>query len=286
MASIGLIAIVDAICKSYTVDLHAIQLVWGYFIGIVLFSGGYFACIGVRLPTLITTRRRRLQIIRPAFLVASISFLFVGLTYLPIAESTAIGFTAPLFITALSVPLLKERVGIHRWAAVIIGLLGVLIIVRPGGGLWHWASSMVLIGTVFFSLFQIVTRMLATTENPHTTLLHTSIGGLFWISLAVPFVWQPASPEHWIVFLTTGSMGAMAHILMIAAFNRGEASLIAPFNYSKMIWSVILGYLMFGAIPSLNMWVGTAIIVGAGAYVLYREKPGPGRPTREMGSAT
>ncbi len=270
IASIGLIALVDAICKAYTDELHAVQLVWGYFVGIVLTVSVYFVLAGARPVALVATNRIPMQFVRPGCLVASITFLFVGLTYLPIAEATAIGFTAPLFITMLSVPILKERVGLHRWAAVVIGLLGVLIVVRPGGGLWHWASLMVLIGTVFFSLFQIVTRILAMTEKPDTTLFYTSIGGMFWISLTVPFFWLPPTGEHWIIFLLTGAMGALAHLCMIAAFNRGEASLLAPFNYTKMIWSVVLGYVMFDTVPGANTWIGTTVIVAAGGYVLYR----------------
>ena len=270
IASIGLIALVDAICKAYTDELHAVQLVWGYFVGIVLTVSVYFVLAGARPAALVATNRIPMQFVRPGCLVASITFLFVGLTYLPIAEATAIGFTAPLFITMLSVPILKERVGLHRWAAVVIGLLGVLIVVRPGGGLWHWASLMVLIGTVFFSLFQIVTRILAMTEKPDTTLFYTSIGGMFWISLTVPFFWLPPTGEHWIIFLLTGAMGALAHLCMIAAFNRGEASLLAPFNYTKMIWSVALGYVMFDTVPGANTWIGTTVIVAAGGYVLYR----------------
>ena len=270
VAAIGLIAVVDAICKAYTDEMHAVQLVWGYFVAIVLVVGCYFTLTGPRPPALLATSRFRLQLLRPAFLVASITTLYIGLTYLPFAEATAIGFSAPLFITALSGPILKERVGIHRWSAVVVGLLGVLIIVRPGGGLWHWASVMPLVGAFFFACFQLTTRALAATENPHTTLFYTSTGGLFWISLLVPFFWTPPGFEHWIVFLSTGTMGALAHVCMIAAFNRGEASLLAPFNYSKMIWSVVLGYFIFDAVPGTNMWIGTLIIIAAGGYVLYR----------------
>jgi drug/metabolite transporter (DMT)-like permease len=271
-AAILLIALVDGICKIYTADLHAVQLVWGYFVGINLTLAVYFAIRREQLSALLETRRRGLQFARPAFLAGSITSLFIGLTYLPIAETTAIGFTAPLFITALSVPVLKERVGLHRWAAVVIGLAGVLIIIRPGGGLWHWASVMPLIGAVFFAGFQLVTRVLAATERTHVTLFHTGVGGLLWTSLMVPFFWVPPSTTHWAVFLGTGAMGALAHLCMISAFNRAEASLLAPHNYTKIIWVSILGYVLFGDVPSLNMWAGTAVIVLAGVYVLYRER--------------
>jgi drug/metabolite transporter (DMT)-like permease len=272
MTAIFLISVVDTVCKVFTKDLHSIQLVWGYFVGINLTLWVFFLFKGEKFSNLRRTERPLLQIIRPAFLVCSISSLFIGLTYLPIAEATVIGFVAPLFITALSVPILKEHVDIHRWSAVAIGLVGVIIIIRPGGDLWHLASVMPLLGALFFALFQIITRLLAATERTHTTLFYTGLGGLAWSSLIVPFVWVTPSITHIFVFLSTGAMGAMAHLCMISAFDRAEASLLAPYNYTKLIWVSVLGYLIFNDVPSLDMWIGAIIIVSAGFYVLYREK--------------
>ena len=272
MTAIFLISVVDTVCKVFTKDLHSIQLVWGYFVGINLTLWVFFLFKGEKFSNLRRTERPLLQIIRPAFLVCSISSLFIGLTYLPIAEATVIGFVAPLFITALSVPILKESVDIHRWSAVAIGLVGVIIIIRPGGDLWHLASVMPLLGALFFALFQIITRLLAATERTHTTLFCTGLGGLAWSSLIVPFVWVTPSITHIFVFLSTGAMGAMAHLCMISAFDRAEASLLAPYNYTKLIWVSVLGYLIFNDVPSLDMWIGAIIIVSAGFYVLYREK--------------
>ena len=272
MTAIFLISVVDTVCKVFTKDLHSIQLVWGYFVGINLTLWVFFLFKGAKFSNLRRTERPLLQIIRPAFLVCSISSLFIGLTYLPIAEATVIGFVAPLFITALSVPILKESVDIHRWSAVAIGLVGVIIIIRPGGDLWHLASVMPLLGALFFALFQIITRLLAATERTHTTLFYTGLGGLAWSSLIVPFVWVTPSITHIFVFLSTGAMGAMAHLCMISAFDRAEASLLAPYNYTKLIWVSVLGYLIFDDVPSLDMWIGAIIIVSAGFYVLYRER--------------
>ncbi len=270
--AIFFISVVDTICKSFTKELHAIQLVWGYFVGINLVLWIVFFLKGKKLAELRKTNRLQLQIFRPALLVCSISSLFVGLTYLPIAEATAIGFVAPLFITALSVPILKEKVGIHRWSAVIVGLIGVIIIIRPGSDLWHFASIMPLLGAIFFALFQILTRLLSITENTYTTLFFTGLGGLIWSSIIVPFVWVSPSQTHIIIFLLTGVLGALAHLCMISAFDRTEASLLAPYNYTKLIWVAILGYLIFDDIPSHNMWIGAAVIVSAGFYIIYRER--------------
>ena len=197
--------------------------------------------------------------------------LFVGLTYLPLTDATAIGFMAPLFITALSVVLLKEQVGFHRWLAVVVGLIGVAIIVRPGGGVWHWAAIMPLIGAVCFALYQIITRMMTASESTYTILFYTGLGGVFWSTLVVIFFWRKPQPEHWLVFFATGILGAAAHLCLIEAFRWAQASLIAPFNYIKLIFVAILGYLLFDDVPTLNTLVGSAVIIVAGCYVLYRE---------------
>ena len=272
ITAIFFISVVDTICKLFTKELHAIQIVWGYFLGINLTLWIFFFLKGKKLSNLRTTDRPILQILRPAFLVCSISSLFIGLTYLPLAEATAIGFVAPLFITVLSVPILKEKVGIHRWAAVVVGLIGVLIIIRPGSDFWHFISIMPLLGALFFALFQILTRLLSGTEKTHTTLFYTGLGGLFWSSLIVPFVWVIPSQIHVLVFLATGTLGALAHLCMINAFDFAEASLLAPYNYTKLLWVAVFGYLVFGDIPSFEMWIGSGIIASAGLYVLYRER--------------
>ena len=272
VAAILLISIVDTICKIFTTELHSLQLVWGYILGINLTLWIFFYHRRERITNLVKTDRIVVQLMRPAFLAASITSLFLGLTYLPIAEATTIGFTAPLFITALSGPILREKVGIHRWLAVVLGLIGVLVIVRPGGELWHWASLMPFVGAMFFAVFQIITRLLSKTEKTNTTLFYTGLGGFFWTSIIVPFVWITPSLLHWTVFLLTGAMGAVAHLCMISAFNRAEASLLAPFNYTKLLWVSVLGFLIFGDVPSFNMWVGATIIVAAGIYILYRER--------------
>jgi drug/metabolite transporter (DMT)-like permease len=284
LAAIGLISLVDTACKFYTDELHAVMLVWGYFVGITIFVAGYF--LGRGQFALLQSGRPMLQIVRPGFLVASIASLFVSLTYLPIAEATAIGFTGPLFITALSVPFLGERVGWHRWLAVTVGLAGVLVIVRPGGAVWHWSAGMALLGALCFALFQLITRRLANDERHQTTLLYTSIGGTAWASLIVPFFWTTPTVGHWVMFVIIGAMGAGAHFCMIQAFSRAQASLLAPFNYSKLIWVVILGYLVFDDLPGLDTMIGSAVIAVAGLYVLYREGRNPAPALEGTGSKT
>ncbi|MEQ9640866.1 MAG: DMT family transporter [Alphaproteobacteria bacterium] len=272
LASIGFITVVDTIAKLKTADLHPLHIVWGYFFGISLTLGTY-AMIRRRTGFVATMRTRRLPLhmARTLAMMTSIGMLFIALQWLPLADCTAINFTSPLFITALSVPMLGERVGPHRWAAVAIGLAGVLLIVQPGSNLAQWAALLPLAGAFFFALYQLTTRVLSSTEPTFRTLMYTGVGGLFWCSLLVPFFWRPMELADWGLFVFIGLLGAAAHLCLISAFGLAEASLLAPFNYSKIIWATIAGYLVFGELPTLNTLAGAAIIAAAGLYVLWRE---------------
>ena len=271
LSSIGLITIVDVAAKYLTADLHAVQLVWGYFLGIFVHLLG-FLLIRRRRGSL-HTRRPVLQLVRSALLVASIACLFVGLTYLPITEATAISFMSPLFIVVLSVPLLGERVDAHRWIAVLIGLAGVLVIIRPGGGIAHWAAFMPLISAIAFACYQIATRILVASDSTFTILFYTGFGGFFWTCLIVPFFWTTPTAVHWLSFILLGGLGVAAHFCLIKAFELAQASLLAPFNYSKLVWATLLGYVVFADLPSLNTLAGCALIIASGLYIVLRERP-------------
>ena len=271
LASIGFITVVDTTAKFFTTELHGVQLVWGYFVGIAVSVFSYMAARRIPMRRTLRARRPVLQVLRAGALACSISLLFIGLTYLPIADATVLNFMAPLFITALSGPMLGERVGPHRWFAVVLGLCGVIFMMRPGSDLYHWASVLTLLGAVSFAVFQIMTRMVSQRDTTVTTLSYTALGGLFWTSLAVPFFWTQPTGVHLLVFLGTGVLGFLAHLCMISALTRAQASLLAPFNYSKLVWAALAGYIVFGDVPGLDTLLGSAAIIGGGLYVVYRE---------------
>jgi drug/metabolite transporter (DMT)-like permease len=283
LGAIGFITVVDTAAKYMTADLPPLELVWGYFLGIFVCLLGLAASKGGSLPRLLTTRRPLLHLGRTGLLVLSISLLFVALKYMSLADATAISFTSPLFITLLAIPILGERVDRARWLAVIAGLVGVLVIVRPGSGLASWISMLPLLGAVSFAAFQIVTRMLASTENTFATLFYTGAGGLAWSSLALPFIWVTPEPKYLLAFMIQGALGVGAHLCMIKAFALAEASLLAPFNYSKLIWAAATGYIVFGDIPSLNTLVGATIIALAGLFMMLHERRQNRRSNPEHG---
>ena len=272
VTSNGLTATVDAAAKYMSANLHGLQIVWGYSLVITVLVLGYAAVRPGSLRRALATRRPMLQLGRGAMLFITISMLFVALAHMPLADAIAISFAAPLFITVLAVPLLSERVGAHRIGAVLAGLAGVAIVMRPGAGVFEWAALLALASALFFALFQIATRVLAATEPPFTTLLYTGIGALICSSLAVPFFWAPISAFELAVFVVIGGLGVGAHTCMIRAYAFTQASFLAPFNYAKLLWAVALGYLVFGDVPQLHVIAGSVIIVASGLYVLYRER--------------
>ena len=270
----GLTATVDTAAKYMSPSLHGVQVVWGYSLAITVLVLGYAAIRPEPLRRAFATRRPLLQLGRGAMLFATISMLFMALAYLPLADVIAISFAAPLFITLLAVPLLSERVGAHRITAVVVGLAGVAIVMRPGAGVFEWAALLALASAVFFALFQLTTRVLAATEPPFTTLLYMGIGSLACSSLAVPFFWAPISAFEAAVFVIIGALGVAAHVCMIRAYEFTQASFLAPFNYAKLLWAVALGYAIFGDVPQLNVIAGSVVIITSGLYVLYRERTG------------
>ena len=268
----GLTAVVDAAAKFMSPSLHGVQVTWGYSLGITVLALAHAAVRSAPLRLAFATRRPVLQIGRGALLSVTISMLFMALAYLPLADVIAISFAAPLFITVLAAPLLRERIGVHRVAAVVVGLAGVAIVMRPGAGVFEWAALLALVSALFFAFFQITTRVLAATESPFTTLLYTGTGAFLCSSLVVPFVWAPPSLFEIALFAVISGLGAGAHVCMIRAYAFTQASFLAPFNYAKLLFAVAIGYVVFGDVPQLHVVAGSAVIVASGLYVLYRER--------------
>jgi drug/metabolite transporter (DMT)-like permease len=212
-----------------------------------------------------------MHLVRAGCLIASIGTLFLSLTYVPLVDATAVMFMSPLFVNLLAGPLLGERVGLHRWLGIFAGLVGIVIIVQPQGTGFDWPILLAVAAAVFFALFQILTRSLAATESTLTTLFYTGFGGALCSSMLVPFVWQPLSFKHASIFLGLGALGVGAHFAYIKAFQHAEASFLAPFTYSKILWTTALGYLLFHHLPGSSVLVGAALIIGGGIYVFWRE---------------
>ena len=267
----ALTAIINAVAKVYSDEMHAFQVTWGYFLAMTVYILVFAAMKRIPLRKLYNSQRVGLHMLRSATIVTSICSLFLGLAYLQMADTIAITFASPFIITVLSIPVLGEKVGLHRWSAVLVGLVGVLIVIKPSGSM-HWAVVMPAISAFAFASFQIITRKLSSTEPTLVALFYTGAGSLLWSSLIVGFVWIPLTPAFVAMFFGIGLLGVAAHFMMIRAAEGAPVSLLAPFNYTKLIWATILGYYLFGHIPGLHVLTGTVIIVCSGLYVLWREQ--------------
>jgi drug/metabolite transporter (DMT)-like permease len=213
---------------------------------------------------LVRTRRLGLQIIRGLLLVGSTGLFYLALRYLPLAEAAALTFVAPVMVTALSGPMLGERVTGRHWIAVTLGFVGVLVIIRPGGGMLTAASVFPLITALLFALYQIMTRKLAGRENPFTTLFFTALVGTLATTLALPFSWQTPTLTQAALMVAIGCLGGLGHFLLIRAVEVASPTLLAPYVYTQLVWSTLLAFIAFGEFPDPVSLLGMLVIVAAG----------------------
>jgi drug/metabolite transporter (DMT)-like permease len=265
----GCIVSMDASAKLLSSEMPLLMVVWGRYLFNFIFIALFFFRGDPR--DLVRTKRFNLQILR-SFLGLSATFTFWGaLLFLSLADCVAIVYISPLLVTALSVPLLGEKVGVHRWGAVIMGFIGVMIIIRPGIGIVHWAVILPLITALFWANYQITTRILSRTDSALTTLFYTAAGGLFFTTFAVWLVWVTPTVKQWFILAWLGLLGSMGHYLLIKAFELAPASMLAPFSYTSILWSILLGYVLFGNFPDEWTIAGVVIIISSGLYIIQRE---------------
>lgn len=211
------------------------------------------------------------QFYRASFVVMG-TFCFVsGLAYLPLADAIAITFAGPLFVTAMASLFLKEAVGWRRWAAVFVGFIGVMVIIRPTGDAIQWAALLPLTASFMGALRDIITRHIAGGEQSATILtVSTSAACLAGLATA-PFGWQSVSLSDLLLFLISGLLIGGAHFLMIDAFRYAEAALVTPFKYASIIWGIGLGFLIWDDLPDEWTTIGSMIVIASGFYILRRE---------------
>ncbi|MGQ0663550.1 MAG: DMT family transporter [Pseudomonadota bacterium] len=269
LATILLFGGLDTLGKHLTQDYHVVQISWGRYVFNVAFVLMLMPHHGFVRP--FASARPWLQLVRATLLTVTTVLFFTAVSYLPLAETTAIGFVAPLVITALAAVVLKERVGPRRWAAVVAGFLGVLAIVRPGAGIVHWAASIAVAMAVCNAGYHLATRMLAGVDTTATTFYYTSVVGAVLLSLAVPFFWTPLDALGWLQLASLGVLAGLAHYLLILAYTHATASTLAPYSYLQLVWVTVLGYVVFGDFPDAWTMVGAAIVTASGIYVFVRE---------------
>jgi drug/metabolite transporter (DMT)-like permease len=232
------------------------------------------------------SRRPGLQMLRGLGMVGSALLFTLGLPFLPIADATAIYFISPIVITALAIPVLGEKVGWRRWTAALVGLLGVLVVIRPGTGAFNAAALLPLLGAASWAGAAIATRLMSGTDRPTTTLAYSAAVGLAVLTIMVPFFWVTPSWAALGLALVMGSLSTLGHGMVVVAYRHASASMVAPFSYVQLIWSGALGFLFFGSMPDRYTIAGAAIIAASGLYTAYRERVrGTGRPRRTSSAA-
>jgi drug/metabolite transporter (DMT)-like permease len=214
-----------------------------------------------------------LHLLRAALGIAMMAGFVYGLRTLPLSTAYAITFVAPLLVTAMAVPLLGERVGPRRWVAIGIGLIGVLVILRPTGeGMLTLGGLAILLAAICYAASAITVRLLARTDSTQAmvfwlmALLGLGSALLAWRG------WLPIQPTHLWIIAGIGLTGSLAQVALTEAFRRGEASLVAPLEYTALVWGTLLDATLWGVLPDGMTWLGAGIIVASGLYLLRRER--------------
>jgi drug/metabolite transporter (DMT)-like permease len=220
-------------------------------------------------------RHPGMHVLRTLFGMMGMVGAFASYTWLPLATATVLGFTMPLFLTALSVVVLRERVGWRRWTAVVVGFLGVLLVARPGAqeqALPLVPVLLALLGGLGWALAMMSIRRLGDAgEAGVTIVLWFAIGSAVLSGLATIPVWVTPEPWQWLLLIGIGAVSALAQLLMTEAYRRGETTLLAPFEYAGLIWTMAMGALIWGEWPGGVDLLGFAVLVGAGLFIWWRE---------------
>ncbi len=270
LASTVFLGTSDVTAKYLSATLPSIEIAWIRFVAFALIM------VPAMLPGsplyALHTDRRGLQLMRGVALLGSSLFFISGLRFLPIAEASATGFVSPLFVTALSILFLSESVGVRRWLATAVGLIGVLIILRPGSSAFHPAAVFPLVSALAWACTLIMTRMMSGRDRAITTMTYSSIEGVCVLSALVPFVWVTPSWHDILFGIFIGIASTAGQWIVVLAFRYADASVLAPFSYTQLLWVSILGFVIFGEIPDIWTVVGAVFIVASGLYTAHRER--------------
>ena len=269
-ATTGVFASMDALTKFVSATYSAPQILWIRYM--------VFAAYGLA----VTVRRHGwhalhsnapvLQIFRGLLLCGEILIFIVAFRHLPLADVQAVAGIGPLVATALAVPILNEKVGVRRWTAIGFGLIGLVIIIRPGFGSFEPMLLLPAFGICGYALYQVLTRVAARHDHPDTTVLYTGLVGLVAMSLVGPFFWQTPDVNGLLLILCIAVLSVLGHAMLIKALALAPAIVIQPLSYITIVWSTILGFVFFDDLPDMPTVIGATIIIASGLYTFHRER--------------
>jgi drug/metabolite transporter (DMT)-like permease len=270
IAGVSCFAIMDGLGKFLAADFPLLQLVWArnaFAIPVILATTAPAGWL-----RLLRCARPLLQVMRGLLPLLGGAAVLLGLRFMSLADATVITFAAPLFVVALSAPLLHERVGMAAWVGMGLGFLGVLIVVRPGAGSIAWAALLPLATAFLFALYQMLTRLASRSDPPATTLTWTILTGFILTTPLLALGWSNGSLVAWLLLILSGLLYGTGQLLLIRALAAAPANILTPFTYTQIVAAVLFGMLVLGELPDPWTFVGTALIVLAGLYVVRRAR--------------
>ncbi len=237
----------------------------------------------MRLPLqgvdLLKTPNPRFQVLRGVLLLVTSGCAAFGLQHLPVGEFTAMVMLSPLVATALAAWLFKNSVSARRWGLMVVGLLGVLLVVRPGGQVFSWALLYPVLMIATYAWFQVLTSRLSGEEDPYTTHFYTGLVGAFFTTPLAVLNWDSGVVgTHWLWFLVIGMTGTFGHLMLIRAYMRASAPVLTPYLYMQIAFATLFGWLVFDHVPDLLAWVGIAVIAASGIGIALLTAREAGRP--------
>ena len=269
LTTILLFSMMDAIAKFLVQTYPSNQVVWARYMSQTVVS---IIVLSPILHKVLVTKNLKLQLLRSTFLFFATFFFFTSLKYMQLAEVNAIFQVAPIFVIFLSAIVLKEYVDIQKWGGGIVGMLGALIIIRPGSDVFSITMVLPAIAALCYASYVISTRYLSQEEPAVTNFIYSSLIGSILASILVIPSWTPINTEDLFVFSGFGLLGALGHILLIYAFRMSEASFLAPFIYMNLVYGSLWGFFLFDEIPSFFTISGAAVIISSGIYIWIRDQ--------------
>lgn len=281
LTAMAVLPFLDAIAKYLGQQgVPVMQIVWAR-----LFFGAFLTMpFALRLagPRGLVPNMPVTHAVRASFMIAATAFFFAALHYQSIADTLAIFFVQPLIVTLLSPFVLGEKVGIRRWAAVVVGFIGTLIIIRPGFQELTPGVPLALASGTSLAIYLLLTRRISGSAPAMVTTFYTSLCGAIIMSVIVLFVWQTPTPEQWGFFILLSAIANGGHYLIIRAYDHAEASLLAPLAYSEMIMATFAGWYFFGDFPDVWTFVGVAILIASAIYISWRERVQQVEPIKDF----
>ena len=264
-----MLPIMDGFAKYLSAELPVLQITWARYFFTVVFI--FPLMLFFFKKYLVWTDKPKLQLIRGLILLtANISF-FYSISVISLPKALTLAFVAPLVVTAFSPFFLGESVGYRRWAAVIIGFIGSLVVIRPGFLEINLASLAALGTGIMYGFYLIITRRLSTSDNPLLTLLLTGVVGAIIATTFMPFVWVSPTFNQWSIMAAIGLFACIGHLFIILSLKYADASKLAPFSYFEIVTNIIIAYYFFGDFPDSWTFLGLFIIVFSGIYISRRE---------------